>query len=141
MTVVITVERTIVPGQSGAEAGRRGGGNGARPSAPGWRGEPPKPLLPGSIRRHEQRYGGDPAARTRHGTAAGPLGLLAAVAILSTHRDGLTFWLGALTGTVAVLGYLACFDSPRGIWQWLPAVVGFCAAFLFAGQLLTALLT
>ncbi|AWN28224.1 hypothetical protein [Streptomyces sp. NEAU-S7GS2] len=75
------------------------------------------------------------------GALLAPLGLLAAVAILSTHRDGLTFWLGALLGMVAVLGYLACFDSPRGIWQWLPAVVGFCAAFLFAGQFLIALLT
>ncbi|MET7798508.1 hypothetical protein [Streptomyces decoyicus] len=68
------------------------------------------------------------------------LGLLAAVAILSTHHEGLPFWLGALTGVVAVLGYLVCFDSPRGIWQWFPAGVGFCAAFLFAGQFLIALL-
>ncbi|GAA2581153.1 hypothetical protein OHU45_18905 [Streptomyces tubercidicus] len=73
------------------------------------------------------------------GQLLAPLGLLAAVAILSTHHDGLPFWLGALTGTVSVLGYLACFDSPRGIWQWLPALVGFCAAFLFAGQFLMAL--
>ncbi|MFI0712788.1 hypothetical protein ACH4SK_19505 [Streptomyces inhibens] len=69
------------------------------------------------------------------------LGLLAAVAVLSTHHEGLPFWLGALTGVLAVLGYLVCFDSPRGIWQWLPAVVGFCAAFLFAGQFLISLLT
>ncbi|UKY51340.1 hypothetical protein [Streptomyces inhibens] len=69
------------------------------------------------------------------------LGLLAAVAVLSTHHEGLPFWLGALTGLLAVLGYLVCFDSPRGIWQWLPAVVGFCTAFLFAGQFLLSLLT
>ncbi|MCF3173646.1 MULTISPECIES: hypothetical protein [Streptomyces] len=69
------------------------------------------------------------------------LGLLAAVAILYTHHDGLPFWLGALTGVLAVLGHLVCFDAPRGIWQWLPAVVGFCASFLFAGQFLLTLLT
>ncbi|MFE1762672.1 hypothetical protein ACWDBF_03480 [Streptomyces angustmyceticus] len=68
------------------------------------------------------------------------LGLLAAVAVLYGQHDGLPFWLGALTGVVSVLGYLVCFDSPRGIWQWLPAGVGFCAAFLFAGQFLVALL-
>ncbi|GES31676.1 hypothetical protein AB0G60_11940 [Streptomyces angustmyceticus] len=68
------------------------------------------------------------------------LGLLTAVAVLYGQHDGLPFWLGALTGVVSVLGYLVCFDSPRGIWQWLPAGVGFCAAFLFAGQFLVALL-
>ncbi|MEV7465978.1 hypothetical protein AB0O20_05625 [Streptomyces kronopolitis] len=69
------------------------------------------------------------------------LGLLAAVAILYTRPDGLPFWLGALTGVLAVLGHLACFDAPRGPWQWLPALVGFCAAFLFTGQFLRALLS
>ncbi|MEU8679883.1 hypothetical protein [Streptomyces sp. NPDC048611] len=73
------------------------------------------------------------------GQLLAPLGLLAAVAVLSTHHDGLPFWLGALLGTVSVLGHLACFDSPRGLWQWLPATVGFCTAFLFAGQFLRAL--
>ncbi|MCZ1008865.1 hypothetical protein [Streptomyces lydicus] len=68
------------------------------------------------------------------------LGLLAAVAILYGYHDGLPFWLGALTGVVAVLGYLVCFDSPRGVWQWLPAGVGFGAAFLFAWQFLLVVL-
>ncbi|MFF8309441.1 hypothetical protein [Streptomyces lydicus] len=69
------------------------------------------------------------------------LGLVAAVAVLATHHEGLPFWLGSLLGVAAVLGCLVCFDAPRGGWQWLLAVVGFCTSFLFAGQFLIALLT
>ncbi|MEU5210798.1 hypothetical protein [Streptomyces sp. NPDC020742] len=74
------------------------------------------------------------------GQVLATLGLLGAVAVLARHHEGLPFWLGALLGVAAVLGYLVWFDSPRGFWQWLLAVLGFCAAFLFAGQFLISLL-